>query len=461
MKGIFKKVGVLILAAVTAISMSAIAFAAPTLLTTGEQGAFTSPDTPVSQSKTLVISKELTAYSPAGAGDIYAPDISYTYTIAPATVATDSSVTDAAGKHASNTAVTVPVKAGLGTPVIANSGVVAWTNSDSLVASDSGDANKKDISIDFSSVVFQGAGIYRYEITEALTSGYTYATSGVTETTDATNGHTRFIDVYVRPATTGYTDGTTAAQWDIYGFTCFYNNAAEITEDNKADTPVKTTGFVAGTTDGSEEVKADSYYTFSIVVSKSVVNDGYGAATHAFPFTVIFTNGTITRTVDIQGYEKSPTATGFVDPAAGTITGTQGILNLKSGGMVRYYGIPCGTTIEIYETNDVTGVTYKVDSNLSGTTTTDQAVTWGNAPASATAQASTKAAYESTKVTVTTTADAAGTEKDLAITNTLLTISPTGVVLRVAPYAVIFAAGIILLIVARRRKEDKEAYANA
>ena len=462
MNKVLKKICVLVLAVSTVLAMSTTAFASPTVNNQGEQGAFTTPDTPATQGKVLQLSKELTAYSPAGAGDIYAPDISYTYTIAPATVPANATVTDNANKHTSNTAVTVPVKAGVGTPVIANSGVVAWTNTDMLVANVHGDPNKKDIAIDFSSVVFTGAGVYRYEITEALTSGYTYASSGVTETTDATNGHTRFVDVYVRPATTGYTDGSTAAQWDIYGFTCFYNNVAEITDANKTTSPVKTTGFVAGTTNGTDEVKADSYYTFSVMVSKNVVNDGYGAATVAFPFTIIFTNDVITRTVDIQGYEKSATATGYLNPPAGVINDTKGILYLKSGGMVRIYGIPCGTSVEIYETNVATGVTYKVDTTVNHETpTTDNAVSWGTAPSSAVAQAATKEAYQSTKATITTTAGAEGIENDVEITNTLLTISPTGVVLRIAPYALILAAGIILFFVARRRKEDKEELANA
>ena len=447
------------------VAMGVSAFADTTLGAAGEQGAFTTPDTPESQSKTLILSKEITAYN-ADETTINAPTISYTYTIAPATVAANTTITDAASKHTSGEAVTVPVKAGIANPVIANSGVVAWTPADQMTAGTEGVANKKDISIDFSNVVFTGPGVYRYVITEALTAGNAYATSGVTETTDATNGHTRYIDVYVRPATTGYTDGSTAAQWDIYGYTCFYNNTS-ITEGNKASTPVKTTGFVAGTTDGSTSLLADRYFTFNVLVSKEVVNDGYGASTVAFPFTIIFSNEVATEPVDIIGTIKSGTVTGWTDPSSGSLNtvgaNRQGVANIKSGGSIKYIGIPNGTSVEVYETNVATGVTYKVDTALTTSTTattTDNAVVWGQAPVAAIAQAASKEDFQSTKATFSTTANADDDNAyAVAITNTLLTISPTGVALRVAPYVCMLGLGIFLFILGKRREEDEDAAA--
>ena len=44
----------------------------------------------------------------------------------------------------------------------------------------------------------------------------------------------------------------------------------------------------------------------------------------------------------------------------------------------------------------------------------------------------------------------------IGLTNTLAEISPTGVVLRVAPYVLILGAGLALLLISRRRKTASE-----
>ena len=477
MKTKMKKIGALIISFMMLMAMGATVMADTTLEDNGEQGAFTSPDTPVSQDKTLVLNKELKAYN-VDAETVKAPTIQYKYTIKAATVPTGATVTDKEGNptHEDGVQITVPVKAGVGQPTIANSGIVAWSNSDELSTNTNGLANYKDISIDFSNVVFQGAGVYRYEIDEELVDGYTYPTSGVTETSDKTNGHTRYIDVYVRPSTAEtasstlipYVNGSDAKEWDIYGFTCFYNNSDEITEDNKTTSPVKTTGFVAGT-DGTTTVDPDRYYTFNLTLKKIVENDGYGAANIAFPFTVIFTNSTIDKSIDVIGSVISNTVTEWTDPDPSAMTdGTnndliKGVVKIKNGGEIKYIGIPNGTSVEVYETNVATGVTYKVTSKLyttasSSTTTTDESVVSGTAPNSAVAQAATKADKESTKVTFTTTADADNDNTyKVEITNKLLIISPTGVIVRYAPYALLLGAGAMLFILSRRWKKKEEA----
>ncbi len=447
-----KRIGTIILTVAMIMSFGASAFAS-----TGEQGAFTAPDSPVSQAKVLELQKEIKAYN-FDEKEIGAPTISYSYTVAPVEVAEGTVVTDAASMHESGSSVTVPVKKGLGNPTVI--GNVAWdAEVDKLDAAKDGASNYKNIKIDFSSVVFEGAGIYRYIISEALTEG-TYKDSAVTEG----NGlHTRYIDVYVRPAVEGFDKGETAAEWDIYGYTCFYNNES-ITDANKTTVAVKTTGFVSGTTVGEDEISADNYYTFNVTLSKTVVNDGYGAANTEFPFTVLFTNDAVTKNVNIEGKIENAAVTGWVDPAAGILSDTNGVVNIKNGGQIKYIGIPNGTAVEAYETNIATGVTYQVTTEMTTsevTTIEDASVSWGEAPKAAATQAGqmvemewVKAnAYESTKATFSTEANKADdNDYSIAITNTLITISPTGVTLRVAPYIVMLAAGMFLVIFSRRRK---------
>ena len=455
MKNTMKKALALALAVLMMASLSVAAFAdGEAELTGGEVGGFTSPDTPTAQNKTLILKKELTAYN-LDETQIQAPTISYTYTIAP--VEPSFNVTDEASDHATGIgALTVPTKAGI-TEGVAITGTIGWTNAETLNADTDGAANYKDLKIDFSNVVFTGPGIYRYVITETAPN---YAASGVTATTGT---HTRYLDVYVKAADT-FNDGSTAEEWVIYGYVCMYDSEdVDPVADTTTTGAMKTNGFVAGTNDGTE-IKADSYYTFNVTVSKTVVNDNYAKATHAFPFTVIFTNAAVTQSVDISSKTTvTNTPTGFVDPAPAALSAgnTKGVVFIKDGASVKYIGIPNGTSVEVYETNDMTGVIYQVTTTLTPTgtaPTTDNSVSWDDAPTVAVAQAAEKEAFQSTKATITTTPDVDDDNAyAVAVTNRLLTISPTGVSLRVAPYALMLCAGLLLVFFSRRRKANAES----
>ena len=462
MKNTMKKALALALAVLMMASLSVAAFAeGEAELTGGEVGGYAQADSPTVQNKTLILKKELTAYN-LDETQIQAPTISYTYTIAP--VEPSFNVTDEASDHATGIgARTVPTKAGITAGVTLTGtavNTIAWANTEKLNAATNGAANYKDLKIDFSKVVFTGPGIYRYIITETAPN---YAASGVTEckADEAAASHDRYLDVYVKAADS-FTNGSTAEEWDIYGYVCMYENKA-ITPDGDTTTTgaMKTNGFVAGTNDATV-IKADSYYTFNVTVSKTVQNDNYAKANHAFPFTVIFTNIDVTQSVDISSKTTGTTApTGFVDPAPAALSdgNTKDIVFIKDGASVKYIGIPNGTSVEVYETNDMTGVIYQVTTALTGTATkTDNSVSWGDKPTVAVAQAAEKEAFQSTKATIATTAD-----KDddnayaVAVTNRLLTISPTGVSLRVAPYALMLCAGLLLVFFSRRRKAKAES----
>ena len=437
-------------------AMANVAFAAS--LTGSKVGGVTSVDTPTLQDKTITIKKELTVYN-VDEATITAPTMSYTYALTAGTA--DINVTDDITDHANSTAVTVKTKAGVTPTSVVMTGqgqttgtaTIAWAPTETVTASTGGTANYKTLTLDFSSVVFGAAGVYRYVLTE------THAAAGVTVTDNTTNPHVRYLDVYVRPAPTGFTDGTAATDWDIYGYVCMVESE-EITPSGDTTTTgaVKTDGFVSGSND-STAYTADSYFTYNVTVSKTVTNDSYAKATHSFPFTVLFTNATITQAVDISSSTTGTTG-GFTDPASAALsTGTtNGIVTIKDSSSVKYIGIPNGTQVEVYETNDVTGVTYQVTTTTDGTANVDAAVTDGTTPTSAVSQ-TTRAAYQSTKTTITPTANADDdTAHTIAVDNNLQVISPTGVTLRVAPYILMLAAGIVLIVLmkSRRRKEEPE-----
>ena len=454
----------IVLTLLMVLAMSTAAFAADgetTLNDSGEAGAFTTPDKPNTQGKKLMLQKEFVVYNVDGSA-VNLPTITYAYTIDAATVS-DITVTDAANKHNPEGSVTAPVKPGESGATVSNL-VLAPSDDKTWNSGTDGVSNFETITVDFGSVVFTGAGVYRYVVTEKLASGFSYATSGVTESTETSveGARKRYIDVYVRPAE-GYTDGTKAADWDIYGYTCFYNNT-NITDDNKTTVPVKTTGFVAGTTDGTNDTAfvADRYYTFNLTLRKTVVGDAYGATNVTFPFTVVFTNTTATRDFHIIA---SPEA---ADKGVVTIPNASVVVGLKSGETATFTGIPCGTSVEVYETNVATGVTYKVSTVLTKSTTSeeprvDDQVTHGDAPTNAVAQADSKPAYQSTKATFSTNANEdTDVQYKVDITNTFVAISPTGVILRYAPYMLVLVGGLLLLgfgwkLLRRSRDEEETA----
>ena len=438
MKKTIKKIAALIISFTMVMSIGATILA--TDLEDGEVGGFApnSQDTPtVYDDETVTILKELTAYN-KDESTINAPTISYTYTVTAGGVA---SITDQTEDHESGTAVQVDTKAGVLTGIKVNgttgaTGTIEWTTDDALDASDTGEANTKPLDIDFSGVVFGEPGVYRYVITETLTgASASYAESGVTETTDATNGHTRYLDVYVKAADTDFISGETADEWDIYGFVCLYDDV-DVTPDT-----VKINGFVAGQDTSGNDVEADSYYTYNVTVSKILTNDNYNLG-HEFPMEIVFTNEPVTNDILLSA-TVSGNATDY-SHAAGAVSSLGGTATIASGSSIKYIGIPCGTICEVTETNDATGVTYLTTLTVDGGTPTSKVVVYNDV---------------SDTATITTTADEADdTAHTVEFENVLQMISPTGVIVRSAPYILLLGTGVALFVLSRsfKKKEEKD-----
>ena len=408
MKNTLKKLGAIALVLMLMLSLSVNAFAADEDMSgkSGVIGAFTAPAQPAAKEDTVKIYKELTAFNP-NSSEVFAPAISYTYAIAPE--AGGNTVKDAAD-------VQVDVKTGIAGATIQSP--IAWTTADTLTTSSEGTANKQSITVDFSSVAWPGAGVYRYKITETPS---TYAASSVTE---GDTSHVRYMDVYVKDKAEG--------GYEIYGYVCFTTKANIDASD--VSNVAKTEGFVK---DG--DTLADQYYTYDLTVTATVVNDR-AMENHDWPFTVTFTPGTGVTAANI----KLDTAVS----SAAVGSGYAGALSsdtptVKHGGSVKYIGIPYGTSATIQEKVDVAGTTYKVTSTGADTNINDAAVV-GTAAGTATTNAVVNAQTTTSLV-----------KKTVAVTNEMLIISPTGVAMRIAPYALMLIGGLVLLVISRRRKAEE------
>lgn len=485
-----KKLSALVLALILVLSLTATAFAAD--LTGGEVGGYTTADTPNVDDKTINIKKEITAFNPDETL-IYGPAITYTYTITPASgseLVTITDTTSAANTtdpdHYSGLAVTVTAKAGVTTGATANggsagdatsaTGTISWTNADILDASAEGTANYKNLQLAFTNVNFGAPGVYRYKITESADA---YTTSGVT---DGTITNVRYLDVYVMRSNSYDAATLEAADWRVYGYVCLDSTLGTT---NVTDSTTKTNGFVD--TDGTAAtVTADQYHTYNLTIGKTLTGDAT-MNSHKFPFDATWTAGTATGTFQFA-VETTGTAsvTSSADATAATVNGTDisstpltkvggagvvGTANkdgtplIANGGTIKYIGIPNGTKVEVIETNDVVGTTYTTTATEKVGTGTAAAVAFDETDSvnavlstdkkTATNDTNDKVAYKQSA------APTADSNVEIQYTNTLSIISPTGVAFRVAPYVLMLATGMFLLLVSRHRRKDEEEYAMA
>lgn len=443
-----KKIAALLMAMVMVLAMSSLAMAEGDTFADGimgnTDGVWDDPDTPVPQGNSVILTKEITAYNPEESTiNINAPTITYSYKIEAGSAGKE--ITDATDNHESEASATATTKAGVGTPAIAVSlDGTTFTNGDDLEitpelqmsANANGSANAYKIKFTFNTTAFTGAGVYRYEITETTED---YGKSGVVDGDENDTG-VRYLDVYVKDATDG--------AYEIYGYVCFKS-------DNSIDGTSTESVTAAGKTD---RFTADNYYTYNLTIGKTLVND-QAMNTNQFPFKVTFANDTVDNNVlPIVSGSEGGTYT-LPTLVAGKIkefvidgtsqTGTEQ-LKIASGSTVTFTGIPAGTTATIDEYNNVTGTIYTTTATGATENVTTAVVVADGTWASSDATNWTGV----TAVTAEANKNAKATENfTVTFTNTLLQISPTGYVARIAPYALMLAAGVALLVIFLKRRK--------
>jgi len=259
-----------------------------------------------------------------------------------------------------------------------------------------------DVTADFSGVGFTEAGIYRYKVTETLADSSAKEDIVIDADKASDNNGEFCLDVYVEKK-----DGA------FRPFAYIMATSAETPNLSSSEA-----GREAAYTTKIGSV-ANEYTTYDLTVSKSIVG---AMAANDFAFNVNISN--VPKDVYIAQDDDA------------AVLGSHGFTaRLGDEDSTVIYGLPSKAAYEIKEeVNKIEGYSVEVvDSN-------EAEYDWIGT-----------GSFGSKAVTEMGQKDA-----DVAFTNTLMTISPTGVVMRFAPYMMILGAGIALVMVSRRRKAEQE-----
>ena len=443
MKSTFKKIGALVLALVMVLAMGTTAFADDDNVYTGVNHT---EATSVSGTTSIRLNKTIVIFNTDDNTNVREPDITFSYALAKVnSTAADGAQLSSTVSDGTNT---VRVYNGVPSAVTAPT-AITYSQSNTVSATTKGFEDEKTTNITVDPTAFPHAGIFRYVITE--TSNPASVADRGLEAHTASYDSTRYLDIYIYNP-----DGTHTTQWmgaAVIFKTRVTTSGSEGT-DNITTTFEKTTGFepgtdgTPGTTDFTNDATVDRYFTYNLDVTKAITGT-LADKTHDFPFQIAITGALANAvTVDVTNSSASPANT--------TLSVSTTVANdtaaLRDGETYSVTGLPKGTTVTVNEYNDTVDV-YKLTTSFAGTSSTATQSNANEGTTLATATGETGVLINSGDAS-TVKAD---TKTVLTFTNNLETISPTGVVLRIAPYALMLGAGIVLFLLSRRRKEENEA----
>jgi hypothetical protein len=426
---LMKKIGALLLAIVMVLAIGTSAFAAEDDTYKGSE----SPNAVISGGTNIPLTKSIVMFNTDGEA-IREPNIKFTYAVTPVNNANlgepleNVTVTDD-GYRNNDVPVTVNVYNGVATAFPKKLELEFKDSADKVTAAKSGTELEKTGNLEINLDAFSHAGVYRFKITETANPSDVYSAGLDTRGTDYKNY--RYLDVYIKNEENG-------SGLEMYGAVIF--QSASGANDKITTETEKTTGFEPKTTDYENDGTVDKYHTFNLEVNKTITG-GLADKTHDFPFEITLT-GDKTKTI-IADYSKEGATYVGTEPTTVDINTTANKLTpaLSDGDKVTITGIPVGTKVMVKETND----TYDqyTPSIKTKTGFTDLALKSTGAMA---------ARGGTAELSVATTEITDKTQKSvIGLENTLAEVSPTGVVLRVAPYAMILVAGLALMLISRRR----------
>ena len=410
----FKKIGALLLTVAMLLSCGAAAFADHELSGTGDD-VIVAGQSELRIPKTLVLESSL--------DKAFIPEIEYSYSIEPATPPAGATVTDDAAQHSPAVSVTSVVTAGpVGGVTLGSEGKVVFA---------AGEMDKGTLTEYLSVSVeigrFSKPGIYRYKISDVTDESVLFD-AGVTR--GAAYAADRYLDIYIHYSA--------SEALEPYGYVLLRENKANVNADDSA----KSIGFV----EAEEGDTTDIYTTVDISVSKTVTG-AMGDLKHEFDFAISVSNN------GLSYYAKENAVPAVSDVKDDTSFSVE----LKNGDVYYLCGLSPKAVVSYTETNDTidtyqvtiidnaSAIVNSVDKSAAapGEQQTTGELAVSNYPAADPGD------FVNTRV-------AASDNQAIDFTNNLDEISPTGVVLRVAPYALMLGAGLFLLLLAKRRREEKE-----
>ena len=409
---------------------------------------------------TITLNKTLIFFNPEKV-DVYEPNITYTYKVTPVNVNEDQATVTDDGYYNDDTPVTVHVKDGVADGLTVTTAAQFSDANKVKDVTPEGTLVEKNIVLTIVPEKFTAAGIYRYKLTDE-TEVSDLNSVGITRA-EGTDGYKadRYIDLYVKNVLG--TDGKPTGELKVENVVVFSTTSVTDPTTGKI-TPetIKTTGFnesPQSDNDYTDDKLADHYYTYNLKVEKET--DGVLAdKSNKFPFAVTIN--------DIKAKKITYAAVGVAaanaaDEAVSSDSVTKGelsdssVIKLADGESVTFYGIPFGAKATVSEYNNTKDqyVAKKDDTK----TTADSANKALAADVTLTAETpSVKAELADILIDAGKAHTAADDSQSSEATtlahfkNFLPEISPTGVVLRVAPYAIMLGAGVVLFIVLKLRK---------
>lgn len=453
----FKKIGALVLALIMVLGLGAIALADADNVYEGSNNTLA---TSMAGTTSITLNKTIVIFNTDDGTEVREPDITYSYSIAKVDSAENEAerltktVTD-------DQDVTVTVYNGVVTGgAISNPNNIVFTHTNAKVAATTkGVEVEKNTTITVDPTKFPHAGIFRYVITES-TGGVTPESVGM-EAHTSNYDATRYLDVYIYNPDYDATNNPTGHQTLWMGGAVIFkststddSNPVNAAADKITSTTDKTTGFEpgnntpgSGANDYTNDETVDRYFTYNVDVTKKITGN-LADKLHNFPFQISFT-GALAHTVIVDVTNSSATPANTTLNISTTVATDEAALN--DGETYSVTGLPKGTTITVTEYNDTVD-TYKLTTSFEGTTSTATKTDAAEGTDLANAVGETGVLINSGDATNVK----ADTKTVITFTNNLAEISPTGVVLRLAPFVIMLGAGIVLFGLSRRRREDAE-----